>query len=179
MLYVETTGLRGVGARDLPRLLRRVRRGIAGRHVGLPTLWVFSPLVLPFHRSALARRLNRILLRDAVHGQARDLGLKNPLLLISIPTAASIDLLGHLDEAAAIYDCMDDLTVIPLVDRDDFERNDPRAPVHVVGCMGVTLKGTTCDGHVLACYQPQVVPAHAESSGTCHSIGVCTASLSR
>jgi O-antigen ligase/glycosyltransferase involved in cell wall biosynthesis len=117
VLYVETTGLRGVGARDLPRLLRRVRRGIAGRHVGLPTLWVFSPLVLPFHRSALARRLNRILLRDAVHGQARDLGLKNPLLLISIPTAASIDLLGHLDEAAAIYDCMDDLTVIPLVDR--------------------------------------------------------------
>src|SRR4029079_5291563 len=71
----------------------------------------------PCARSALPRLFTRMLLRDAVHGQARDLGLKNPLLLISIPTAASIDLLGHLDEAPAIYDCMDDLTVIPLVDR--------------------------------------------------------------
>jgi len=117
VLYVETTGLRAVGARDLGRLLRRVRRGVAGRYEAGPNLWVFSPLVLPFHRSRLARAINRFLLRDAVRGQARDLGLAEPLLFISIPTAASIDLVGHLGEAASVYDCMDDLTAIPAVDR--------------------------------------------------------------
>lgn len=116
VLYVETTGLRGVGAGDLPRLLRRIRRGLAGRHQPRPGIWVFSPLVLPLHHSRLARALNRLLLRDAIRGQAGDLGLVNPLLLISIPTAASIDLVGHLGEAATIYDCMDDLTAIPTVD---------------------------------------------------------------
>ncbi len=117
VLYVETTGLRGVGPGDLRRLLRRVRRGLAGRHRVQHGLWVFSPLVLPVHRSRLARTLNRMLLRDAVRGQARDLGLERPLLLISIPTAAAIDLVGHLGEVASIYDCMDDLTAVPTVDR--------------------------------------------------------------
>lgn len=116
VLYVETTGLRGVGARDLPRLFRRIRRGLAGRHRVQHGIWVFSPLVLPLHRSRLARALNRVLLRDAVRGQADDLGLRHRLLLISIPTAASLDLVGHLGEVASIYDCMDDLTVIPMVD---------------------------------------------------------------
>jgi O-antigen ligase/glycosyltransferase involved in cell wall biosynthesis len=116
VLYVETTGLRGVGRGDLKRLLRRVRRSLAGRYQARPGVWVFSPLVLPLHRSRLARRLNRLLLRDAIRGQAADLGLIDPLLLISVPTAAAVDLVGHLGERAAIYDCMDDLTAIPSVD---------------------------------------------------------------
>lgn len=116
VLYVETTGLRGVRGRDLPRLLRRIRRGLAGRYRVQAGVWVFSPLALPFPRSRVARALNRLLLRDAIRGQVRDLGLARPLLLVSIPTAASVDLVGHLGEAVSLYDCMDDLTVIPSVD---------------------------------------------------------------
>jgi glycosyltransferase involved in cell wall biosynthesis len=116
VLYVETTGLRGLRSGDLLRMLRRIRRGLAGRHRVLPGVWVFSPIVLPFPGSRLIRALNRLLLRDAIRGQARDLGLSNPLLLISVPTAAGVDLVGHLDEVASMYDCMDDLTVIPMVD---------------------------------------------------------------
>ncbi|MDQ3700488.1 MAG: O-antigen ligase family protein [Chloroflexota bacterium] len=117
VLYVETTGLRGVGRGDLWRLLRRLRRGLTGRRYAAPGIWVFSPLVLPLHGSRLARMVNRALLRDAIRGQATDLGLVNPLLLISVPTGATVDLVGHLGEVASIYDCMDDLTAVPMVNR--------------------------------------------------------------
>lgn len=115
VLYVETTGLRGVGPRDLRRLLRRVRRWLAGRQLVEPNLWVFSPMALPFPASRLARAINRLMLRDAIRGQMRDLRLEDTLLLIAVPTWAGVDLVGALGEKVSLYDAMDDLTVIPAV----------------------------------------------------------------
>jgi glycosyltransferase involved in cell wall biosynthesis len=116
VLYVETTGLRGAGRGDLTRLLRRLRRGIAGRYRAESNVWVFSPLAVPLSGPDAVRKLNRMILRDSILGQVRDLGLLKPLLLTSLPTAASLDLVGHLGEVASVYDCMDDLTAVPLVD---------------------------------------------------------------
>src|SRR6266404_4463458 len=65
VLYVENTGVRAARLSDLPRLRSRLRnwwKSTKGFHQERPNLYVYSPLVLPFPHSRLARWVNRTLL---------------------------------------------------------------------------------------------------------------------
>src|SRR5437763_17174431 len=63
VLFVESLGLRRpqLAGRDLARLARRLRRGLAPPRPA-DGLHVISPLVIPLHSSAAVRRLNARLL---------------------------------------------------------------------------------------------------------------------
>src|SRR6201986_2591422 len=76
VLFVESLGLRRPqwAGRDLTRIVRRLRRGLAPPRA-VDGLHVLSPLVLPLHRYALARAINRRLLRRQVRHAAKRLGL--------------------------------------------------------------------------------------------------------
>src|SRR6185312_11469257 len=74
VLFIESLGLRRpqLAARDLRRMARRLRRGLAPPRAA-EGLHVLSPLVLPLHGNTAVRALNRRLLPWLVRRAARRL----------------------------------------------------------------------------------------------------------
>jgi glycosyltransferase involved in cell wall biosynthesis len=125
ILFVESLGLRRpqLAGRDLQRMARRLRRGLsAPREVdGLHAL---SPLVLPVHSNALARRINAELLPRAVARAVAKLGLREPLLWSFVPQAEI--LLGRLQPTRVVYYVTDDHAAKPGIDAESFRATESR-----------------------------------------------------
>jgi glycosyltransferase involved in cell wall biosynthesis len=112
VLFVETTGVRAPGIRDLPRLRQRLanwRRGHHGFREVRPRLFVYSPLALPLPYSRPARGVNRLLLGRALRRWVRAMGDRRPLLWTFLPTPLTLDLIETLDPQLTVYYCVDDL----------------------------------------------------------------------
>jgi glycosyltransferase involved in cell wall biosynthesis len=125
VLFVESLGLRRpqLAGRDLTRIWRRLRRGLAPPREA-DGLHVLSPLVLPLHRSRLARALNARLLPALVARAARRLGLRRPILWAYVPQAeALIDALGP---SLIVYHCVDDIAAQERIDTASFRAAEAR-----------------------------------------------------
>jgi glycosyltransferase involved in cell wall biosynthesis len=85
---------------------------------------VLSPLVLPFHRSAAVRALNRRLLPALVRRATRRLGFKRPILWAYVPQAEA--LLDALDPALVVYHCVDDIAAQERIDTASFRAAEER-----------------------------------------------------
>ncbi|NUQ01928.1 MAG: glycosyltransferase, partial [Armatimonadetes bacterium] len=108
VLFIESVGLRRPGAsgKDLRRIVRKIGRFLRGpRRLG-ERLWIFTPLVIPFHDLPWARALNRWFLARCVRRVARRLGFEAPLLWLFLPTAAG--LVGEVGESLVVYYNVDD-----------------------------------------------------------------------
>jgi glycosyltransferase involved in cell wall biosynthesis len=128
VLFVESLGLRRpqlTAARDVRRIARRLARGL--RRVGEPNadgVTVLSPLVLPLHDRAWARRLNAWLLPRLVGRAAKRLGLRDPILWGYVPQAEL--LLGALRPARVVYHCVDDIAAQERIDTGSFAAAERR-----------------------------------------------------
>ena len=112
VLFVENTGVRAPNLRDLPRLLQRVRnwiRSTKGFRQERDNLFVYSPLVLPFPYSRIARWINRALLLRALQRWMHTMGFRPSLVWTFLPTPLACDLLRELDPELTVYYCIDDL----------------------------------------------------------------------
>jgi glycosyltransferase involved in cell wall biosynthesis len=125
VLFVESLGLRRpqLATRDLKRMLKRVRDGLRGPREA-DGLHVISPLVLPFHGSPVARRINGWLLPTLVRRAARKLGIEKPILWAYVPQAEA--LLDALDPTLVIYHCVDDIAAQPGIDAAGFAAAEVR-----------------------------------------------------
>jgi glycosyltransferase involved in cell wall biosynthesis len=125
VLFVESLGLRRpqLAGRDLARVWRRLRRGLAPPRA-VDGLHVLSPLVLPLHRSRLARALNARLLPALVRRAARRLGLREPILWAYVPQAEV--LIEALDPSLVVYHCVDDIAVQERIDTASFRAAETR-----------------------------------------------------
>ncbi len=112
VLFMENTGVRSPKFRDLPRLWQRIRnwwRGIKGFRQERENLFIYSPLILPFPYSRVARRLNRALLLRALQRWMKATGFGRPVIWTFLPTPLARDLIQALDPELTIYYCIDDL----------------------------------------------------------------------
>jgi glycosyltransferase involved in cell wall biosynthesis len=158
ILFIESLGLRrpdlGSG-RDLRRIARRLRRGLAPprRRDGVTVL---SPLVVPLHSSAPVRRLNRRLLQFSAARAARGMGLRSPVLWGYVPQAEV--LLDTLDPELVIYHCVDDIAAQEGIDVDSFNaaerRFAARADLVIASSPALAERMRTMASHVL--YAPNV-----------------------
>ncbi|HEV3321037.1 MAG TPA: glycosyltransferase [Solirubrobacteraceae bacterium] len=125
VLFVESLGLRRpqLAGRDLTRIARRLRRGLAAPRA-TDGLHVLAPLVLPFHRHAAVRALNRRLLRAQVRRAARALGMRRPILWAYVPQAEA--LIEALDPELVVYHCVDDIAAQAGVDAVSFDAAERR-----------------------------------------------------
>lgn len=125
VLFVESLGLRRpqLARRDLARIWRRLRRGLAPPRA-IDGLHVLSPLVLPLHRSRIARALNRRLLPVFVRRAANRLGMRRPILWAFVPQAES--LLRALDPSLVVYHCVDEIAAQTGVDAASFRTAEQR-----------------------------------------------------
>ena len=113
VLFLENTGVRAPKVRDLPRVRQRIRnwwRGTKGFREERPNLFVYSPLVLPFPYSRVARSVNRWLLLRSLRRWMRATGFYRPIAWTFLPTPLALDLLHELDPVLTIYYCIDDLS---------------------------------------------------------------------
>lgn len=158
VLFIESLGLRrpdlGSG-RDLRRIARRLRRGLAPprQRDGVAVL---SPLIVPMHSSARIRALNGRLLRFSVRRAARRVGLRAPVLWGYVPQAEV--LLGTLDPELVIYHCVDDIAAQEGVDVESFNaaerRFAARADLVIASSPALADRMRTLTTHVL--YAPNV-----------------------
>lgn len=125
ILFVESLGLRRptLSGRDLARIWRRLRRGLAPPRV-TDGLHVISPLIMPAHDSRLVRGLNARLLPTTVAHAARRLGMKRPILWSYVPQAEM--LIDALQPALVVYHCVDDIAAQPGVDAKSFRAAEQR-----------------------------------------------------
>ena len=112
VLFIENTGVRSPGLRDLPRLKKRVVdwwRSTKGFRRDRPNLFVYSPLVLPFPYSRLARAFNRRVIGHSVRSWMRAMEFSRPVLWTFLPTPLALDLARTLDPKVTVYYCIDRL----------------------------------------------------------------------
>src|SRR5262249_34680894 len=80
-----------------------------------PQIYVYSPLVIPFHGNAVARWINRKALRWSVQRVCRRLGFANPITWTFMP--ASADVAGSLGERLLVYHCVDEFSEFTGTDK--------------------------------------------------------------
>ena len=113
VLFVESTGVRAPTPRDLPRLWRRLRGGGLGhghRRSRPDNLRVYSPVVLPFPYSRVARAINRPIMRRAILRKTADWGDSRPIVWNFLPTPLSRSLVRSLNPQLSIFHCVDHLS---------------------------------------------------------------------
>ena len=110
VLFIENTGVRTPGLRDIPRLFSRLRnwgKGVQGFREEAPNLIVLSPLLLPFPYSRLARWINTRLLSRAISNWISASKHNSPILWTCLPTPLVHDIIDELDPALVVYYCAD------------------------------------------------------------------------
>jgi len=112
VLFIENTGVRSPGFKDLPRLKRRLVnwwQGTKGFRQIQETLFVYSPVILPFPYSREAGWINRRLLFRALRRWMDATGFRRPILWTFLPTPIVRDLIRSIDPELTVYYCIDDL----------------------------------------------------------------------
>jgi uncharacterized SAM-binding protein YcdF (DUF218 family)/glycosyltransferase involved in cell wall biosynthesis len=112
VLFLENTGVRSPQMRDLPRVRQRIRnwwRGTKGFREERANLFVYSPLVLPFPYSRVARWINRWLLLRSLRRWMRAIGFHRPIAWTFLPTPLARDIIHGVESELTIYYCIDDL----------------------------------------------------------------------
>ncbi|HET9051893.1 MAG TPA: glycosyltransferase, partial [Candidatus Dormibacteraeota bacterium] len=82
--------LPGRSTKPVRRVLRKLRSILHGLRRPVPELrhfWVLSPLIFPFFGSSAGRRLNGWLVRVQVRVAMRWLGMRDPVVIATLPTA--------------------------------------------------------------------------------------------
>jgi len=111
VLFVENTGVRRPRFSDLPRARQRLRnwwRGTQGFRKDRDNLFVYSPVVLPFPYSRLARMINRTLLLRSLGRWMRAARFTRPIVWTYLPTPLALDVIRGLDPKLTVYYCIDD-----------------------------------------------------------------------
>jgi uncharacterized SAM-binding protein YcdF (DUF218 family)/glycosyltransferase involved in cell wall biosynthesis len=120
VLFVENTGVRRPTLRDIPRLRQRVWnwwRGTNGFRQQQDKLFIYSPLILPFPYSRVARWINRALLLRALKRWIRAARFYRPIIWTFLPTPLVRDVVRELDPELQVYYCIDDLASSSLAAR--------------------------------------------------------------
>lgn len=111
VLFIENTGIRMPGWRDLPRLRQRLRdwrKGVQGIRQVRENLYVCSPIVLPFPYSRIAQAINRWFFMRTIRRWTNLLGFERPIVWTFLPTRFSVTLIDELDPELLVYYCIAD-----------------------------------------------------------------------
>jgi glycosyltransferase involved in cell wall biosynthesis len=113
ILYVESMGLRKptLGKKDITRVFGRLRKWAGGLREVRKNIWVFSPIVIPYHELPWVKGINIRVLCRYIRKYMRHLKFRNPILWTYNPL--SIDMVGSFNESIVVYHCVDDLTAAP------------------------------------------------------------------
>jgi glycosyltransferase involved in cell wall biosynthesis len=113
VLYIDSLGLRrpSASARDMRRIAKRLFKAVRPPRKVRDNLWVWAPIVLPWHGNPYVRRINRALLGGGLRAWLKLLGLKRQWLWTYNPlTTEFFDLRSF---PCRIYHCVDEIKAQP------------------------------------------------------------------
>lgn len=118
VLYIESQGLRAPTAtkRDALRILRRLARGLRPPREVRKNLWVWAPLVLPFHGNSAIRRFNRWLLAAGLRTWQWVNGIQPHMMWTYSPMTTELYDLRRYD--LVVYHSVDDIKTQPGMPHD-------------------------------------------------------------
>ena len=110
ILWVNSLGNRNptASAKDMARVAKRLKAFVLGPRKVADAIHVISPLAIPFHGNATARRINQWLLVSTLRAAIRKLGFQRPVTWTFLPSSA--DVAGHLGEEFVVYHCTDEFS---------------------------------------------------------------------
>jgi glycosyltransferase involved in cell wall biosynthesis len=118
VLWVNSTGNRNPTAslRDIRRVWTKLLQFVQGCRRVSSNIFVFSPLVIPFHGNRVARWVNRRFLSWSLRRTCRKLGFHRPITWTFVPSSAEVA--GTLGERLVVYHCVDEYSKFTGTDGD-------------------------------------------------------------
>jgi uncharacterized SAM-binding protein YcdF (DUF218 family) len=113
VLFIENTGVRSPALRDIPRLKRRLAnwlRSTKGFRKVTDNLYVYSPVILPFPYSRIARWINKRHLLVPIKRWMQIMEFHNPIIWTYLPTGIALDLANAIDHSLLVYYCVADFS---------------------------------------------------------------------
>jgi len=110
VLFIENTGVRPPGIRDIPRIKKRIKnyfRGIKGIRKEHDNLYIFSPIILPFPYSWIAHKINKFLLLSVLEKWMKLLDFSDPIIWTFLPTGITLGITNSINKKIIIYYCID------------------------------------------------------------------------
>ena len=113
VLYIDSLGLRrpSASARDIKRIFRRLLKALSAPRKVKSSLWVWSPVVLPWHDIRFIRKLNRTMLKMGLKFWSFVLKFQKPWLWTYSPLTTEFFNLS--DFSYRIYHCVDEIKAQP------------------------------------------------------------------
>ena len=114
VLFIENTGVRAPGLGDVSRIKDRIKnwcKGVKGIRKETDNLYIFSPLVLPFPYSRVARWINKRLILSILNRWIKVMDFSDPIILTFLPTPLSIDIADNIVKKLFVYYCIDNFSV--------------------------------------------------------------------
>ncbi len=114
VLFIENTGVRMPGIRDLSRIKKRIKNfflGVNGIREESDNLFIFSPLVLPFPYLKIAKWINHHIVLSVIEKWVKIMSFHNTVSWVFLPTPLSLDILDNLGSKLVIYYCIDNFRV--------------------------------------------------------------------
>jgi glycosyltransferase involved in cell wall biosynthesis len=109
-LWINGVGNRNptVSARDIRRIAKKIWQFWLGCRQVEENIFVFTPIVIPFHGSRVARWINRRFYRWSIRRAAAKLHFRKPITWTYAPSCAEVA--GSLGERLIVYHCVDDFS---------------------------------------------------------------------
>lgn len=116
VLYVNSIGLRKptVSKADFLRVIDKLKRCFKGVQRINRNLYVFTPIVVPFHGIGWVNAFNKFLLTTCIRYYQLKLGLRKPYIFTFLPN--TVNILGRFGEKKVIYYCADQVSSFKGVD---------------------------------------------------------------
>ena len=110
ILWVNSIGNRNptLSKGDATRVFRKLKAFLTGPLKVSDGIHVISPIAIPFHGNAVARRINQWLLIATLRSATRKLGFRKRVTWTFLPTSANVA--GYLGEKMVIYHCTDEFS---------------------------------------------------------------------
>ncbi|MDP2960069.1 MAG: glycosyltransferase [candidate division Zixibacteria bacterium] len=108
ILWVDSLGLRipSVSKADLKRIFNKLTKFFSGIQEKEPYIYVHSPIILPYFKNRLARKINQMILTLSLNYFLSRKKAQSRVLWAACPTAEG--LIGRLKEEKSIYYCADE-----------------------------------------------------------------------
>ena len=118
LLYVEAAGQRAPRAstRDYKKVVNKLRKAWNKPTPVVENVYLYSPIILPFHRYGIVRKINRFLLRLFMKRALRQLSFEDPILWIFMPHYSAV--IGTVGARGVVYYVVDEYSSQPNVDAD-------------------------------------------------------------
>ena len=113
ILFIENTGLRPPVISDLPRIKKRIFswiRSTKGFRKEGDNIYLYSPLILPFPYSRIARMVNRRLVVSALKNWINCTDFYEPIIWTFLPTPLCLDIVNNISHISLIYYNIDNLS---------------------------------------------------------------------